>query len=147
LELQGGSQTPVIALDTSLLSAVFRRRRSSTSPEPRDAVLFRLLVEANEPMFVPGIVLQELLSGTRSAAQRRRLEEVLEGFEVRTASVDDHRTAATIRDDCRQSGVAAAAIDCLIAAQVIREGARLFTLDRDFDRIAAVSNLRLIEEP
>ena len=98
-------------------------------------------------MFVPGIVLQELLSGTRSAAQRRRLEEVLEGFEVRTASVDDHRLAATIRDDCRQSGVAAAAIDCLVAAQVIRAGVHLFTLDRDFDRIAAVSNLHLLGEP
>lgn len=98
-------------------------------------------------MFVPGIVLQELLSGTRSAAPRRRLEEVLEGFEVRTASVDDHRLAATIRDDCRQSGVAAAAIDCLVAAQVIRADAHLFTLDRDFDRIAAVSNLHFLGEP
>lgn len=98
-------------------------------------------------MFVPGIVLQELLSGTHSAAQRRSLEEVLEGFEVRTASVDDHRLAATIRDDCRKNGVAAAAIDCLIAAQVIREGAHLLTLDRDFDRIAAVSNLHLLEKP
>jgi predicted nucleic acid-binding protein len=97
-------------------------------------------------MFVPGIVLQELLSGTRSAAQRLRLEEILEGFEVRTASVEDHRLAATICDDCRQRGVAAAAIDCLITAQVIRADAHLFTLDRDFDRIAAVSNLHLLKE-
>lgn len=98
-------------------------------------------------MLVPGIVLQELLSGARSPAERRRLEEVLEGFEVRTASVEDHRLAATIRDDCRQRGVAAAAIDCLITAQVIRADARLFTLDRDFDRIAAVSTLHLLKEP
>ena len=98
-------------------------------------------------MFVPGIVLQELLSGTRSAAQRRRLEEILEGFEVQTASVEDHRLAATIRDDCRRSGIAAAAIDCLITAQAIRADAHLFTLDRDFDRIAAISNLRLLREP
>jgi predicted nucleic acid-binding protein len=98
-------------------------------------------------MFVPGIVLQELLSGTRSAVQRRRLEEILEGFEVRAASVEDHRLAATIRDDCRQKGVATAAIDCLIAAQAIRADADLFTLDRDFGRIAALSNLRLLEKP
>ena len=98
-------------------------------------------------MFVPGIVLQELLSGTRSAAHRRRLEEIVEGFEVRTASVEDHRMAATIRDACRQEGIAAAAIDCLITAQVIRADARLFTLDRDFDRIATVSSLRLLEVP
>ena len=98
-------------------------------------------------MFVPGIVLQELLSGTRLAAQRRRLEEILEGFELRAASVEDHRLAATIRDDCRQSGISAAAIDCFITAQVIRADAHLFTLDRDFDRIAAVSNLRLLKEP
>ena len=64
-----------------------------------------------------------------------------------TASVDDHRLAATIRDDCRRSGVAVAAIDCLIAAQAIRADAHLFTFDRDFDRIAAVSSLRLLEEP
>ena len=98
-------------------------------------------------MFVPGIVLQELLSGTRSAPQRGRLEEILEGFEVRTASVEDHRLAATIRDDCRRNGVAAAAIDCLITAQAIRADARLFTLDRDFDRIASLSNLRLVGKP
>ena len=98
-------------------------------------------------MFVPGIVLQELLSGTRSSVQRRRLEEILEGFEVRTASIEDHRLAATIRDDCRRSGVAAAAVDCLIAAQTIRADAHLFTLDRDFDRIAAISSLRLLKEP
>lgn len=137
----------MIALDTSLLSAVFRRRRSLTESEPREAAFFRRLVESDEPMFVPGIVLQELLSGTRSAAQRRRLEEILEGFEVRTASIEDHRLAATIRDACRQKGVAAAAIDCLITAQVIRADAHLFTLDRDFDRIAAISNLRLLKEP
>ena len=81
------------------------------------------------------------------AAQRRRLEEILEGFEVRAASVEDHRLAATIRDDCRQRGVAAAAIDCLISAQAIRANAHLFTLDRDFDRIATVSSLRLLREP
>ena len=98
-------------------------------------------------MFVPGIVLQELLLGTRSAAQRHRLEEILEGFEVRAASVEDHRLAATIRDECRQKGDAAAAIDCLITAQAIRADAYLLTLDRDFDRIASVSSLRLLREP
>ncbi len=136
----------MIALDTSLLSAVFRRQKSSTGPETRETALFRRLVESNEPMFVPGIVLQELLAGTRSAAQRRRLEEILEGFEVRTASVDDHRLAATIRDECRRMGLAVAAIDCLISAQAIGAGARLFTLDKDFDRIAAASELRLLGE-
>ena len=137
----------MIALDTSLLSAVFRRRRSSTASEPQEAAFFRRLVESDEPMFVPGIVLQELLSGTRSVGQRRRLEEILEGFEVWAATVEDHRLAATIRDDCRRSGIAAAAIDCLITAQVIRADAHLFTLDRDFDRIAAISNLRVLREP
>ena len=137
----------MIALDTSLLSAVFRRRRSSTGSEPREAAFFRRLAESDEPMFVPGIVLQELLLGTRSAAQRHRLEEILEGFEVRAASVEDHRLAATIRDECRQKGVAAAAIDCLITAQAIRADAHLLTLDRDFDRIASVSSLRLLRAP
>ena len=137
----------MITLDTSLLSMVFRRRRPSTGREPPEAAFFRRLVEADEPMFVPGIVLQELLSGTRSTAQRRRLDEILEGFEVRAASVEDHRLAATIRDDCREKGIAAAAIDCLITAQAIRANAHLFTLDRDFDRIAAISNLRLLKEP
>jgi len=136
----------VIALDTSLLSAVFRRR-SSRGAEPAETAVFRRLVESDEPMFVPGIVLQELLSGTRSAAQRRRLEEILEGFEVRVASVEDHRLAATIRDDCRRNGVAAAAVDCLIAAQAVRADAHLFTLDRDFSRIASASTLRLVGEP
>lgn len=134
----------MIVLDTSILSLAFRRRVRPL-PEPREVGLFRRLVLAGEPMFLPGICLQEFLSGARAPEQARRLASVIEGFEVRPATEADHRLGAEIDAACRRLGVALTTVDALIAAQTIRARGRLFTLDADFLRIPRELGLRLVE--
>lgn len=51
--------------------------------------------------------------------------------------------AAEVFRHCQDRGQASATVDCLIAACAIRNDVPLFTLDTDFERIAAVSPLRL----
>jgi predicted nucleic acid-binding protein len=92
---------------------------------------------------VPGVVLQELLSGVRAVSEFERLRTTLEGFPVVTATVADHVVAARIANSCRVGGIAASTIDCLIAAQAIGTGFYLFTLDQDFVRIASCCELTL----
>lgn len=136
----------MIVLDTSILSLAFRRR-PRRGEEPPQAVLLRELIVADVPLAVPGIVLQELLSGVRGEGQFRRLQTVTAGFPVLLASEADHRRAAKINNACRGRGIACAAIDALIAAVTIENGGRLFTSDDDFRHIASCCELRLFEPP
>jgi predicted nucleic acid-binding protein len=134
----------LIVLDTSIVSLAFRRRVRPV-PEPAAVVRFRNFIIAGDPMFLPGICLQEFLSGARTPEQGRRLASVVEGFEIRTATEADHRLGAWVATACRHVGVALTTVDALIAAQTIRARGKLFTLDADFVRIPRSLGLRLVE--
>lgn len=131
----------MILLDTSLLSLAFRRR--PPSHEPPAVTSFRRLVEADAPVAIPGIVLQELLSGLRTDAEVARLQTLLEGFPIILADRRDHVAAAGIANACRRHGVSVSTIDCLIAALTTGRNAALFTLDADFERMRRHCDLRL----
>ncbi len=132
----------MILLDTTVLSLAFRRRTRSAQ-EPSAVTAFRGLISEDVLLRVPGIVLQELLSGVRSGGQFRRLERLLQGFTVLIATRNDQVAAAQIANSCRRAGVSPSSIDCLIAAMSIRSDSELFTLDPDFVRIAPHCGLRL----
>jgi predicted nucleic acid-binding protein len=121
----------LIVLDTSIVSLAFRRRIRPV-PEPAPVIRLRNFTLAREPMFLPGICLQEFLSGARTPEQARRLASLLEGFEVRPATEADHRLGAEIETACRRTGVALTTVDALIAAQTIGARGRLFPSTRIF---------------
>ena len=132
----------MILLDTSLLSLAFRRRKTATRPLRAVSELERLIRE-DMPVRVPGIVLQEILSGVRDELQFKRLRGLMEGFAVLAATAADHVEAARIANACRRTGVLVSAIDCLIAAQSLHANARLFAEDRDFEHMQSVCGLHL----
>jgi predicted nucleic acid-binding protein len=134
----------VILVDTSVWSLAFRRLRSESN-EPSEARILRELIEADEEIALPGIVLQELLSGIREKAQFERLEEILAGFPLILATQQTHIEAARIANACRSKGIAISVVDCLIAAMAIEHDAQLLTSDRDFAYIVDHCGLRLLE--
>jgi len=103
-----------------------------------------MLVE-DTPVAIPGIVLQELLSGVRSDQQFRRLRSLLEAFPILTAERQDHILAAQISNACRRRGLSALTVDCLIAALALSRDAFLFTLDEDFTKLASICALKLFK--
>jgi predicted nucleic acid-binding protein len=133
----------VIVLDTSILSLAFRRRRRETDEEPLPLAALRKLIADDAPLAVPGIVLQELLSGVRSGEQFRKLQSAMAGFPLLLAGETHHVRAAQISNACRYHGVACSTIDALIAAQAIESNGRLFTTHADFRWIVAHSDLKL----
>lgn len=135
----------MILVDTSVWSLAFRRRKIEAS-EPSEAQALRELIEADEEIALPGIVLQELLSGMREKAQFERLEEILAGFPLILATRESHIEAARIANACRSKGIATSAVDCLIAATAIEHNAVLLTSDRDFHKMADYCALRLFEK-
>ena len=132
----------MIVLDTSVLSLAYRRPGRSGEQPPTVAALARLIAD-DVPIAVPGIVLQEVLSGVRSDDQFAKLQRLLDGFPVLVATKVHHVAAARIANSCRANGIAAATIDCLVASLTIAAGARLFTLDRDFAAMAPHCGLDL----
>ena len=132
----------MIVVDTSVLSLAFRRR-GSTAAEPPVVTLLRRMISDDVPLGIPGIVLQELLSGVRRDGDHDRLQRLLEGFPILLAERADH-IAATISSACRRHGIAASTVDCLIAAIAISREAPLLTIDRDFSRMVSYSGLRLL---
>lgn len=134
----------MIVLDTSVMSRAFRRsRRHGGGDSVRSAVSW--LIADDWPIAVPGIVYQELLTGVRTPGERARLLDALSGFTVLIAQLPDHQMAAEISSTCRRAGVSTSAVDCLIAAQTVSSGSRLYTVDTDFDLIAQHSDLKLFQ--
>jgi len=133
----------MIVCDTSVLSLVFRR--SSVAGDSAVRRAYRKLIADGEPVGVPGIVLQELLSGVRSAKQFDALLYVLMGFDVLLAGVNHHVDAAQIVNRCRKRGIACSTPDAMIAALTMAANAELFTTDDDFQRLAQHESLRLFD--
>jgi predicted nucleic acid-binding protein len=135
----------VILLDTSVISAVLRRRR----PGERELALAARvagLLDGDAPVALPGIVFQELLSGIAERAQQERvLAAIRESFPVVLATEGDHLKAADLVTWAARKGLGLSTPDALIAAQTLNRRARLFTTDSDFGSLVGLAGLRLVD--
>ena len=113
----------------------------SSSPGRAGAELRRMIEEA-EPFALTGIVVAEVLQGlTRDA---RRIEHYLAQWEMlEPRGFETYREAASIYRAARAKGVTLTTIDAVIAAIALEHKASVFTLDRDFSRIAGITRLAL----
>ena len=109
--------------------------------------LLEKLTRDKQRVVVPGIVIQELLSGIKEPSQAEKIMGIMEGYPILLATQDHHIEAANISNVCRKAGVSAATVDCLIAAQCIMLNGVLLTLDDDFKRISGCYGLRLYPIP
>ena len=102
----------------------------------------RRMIEESEPIALTGVVVAEVLQGlTRDAGA---IEEFLGQFDVlEPRGFETYRAAAAIYRAARGKGVSLTTIDTLIAATALEHHASLFTLDRDFTRIALIAGLTL----
>ena len=117
----------------------------SSSPGSAAAELRRMIAEA-EPFALVGVIVAEILQGlTRDVTQIERHLAQWEMLEPRGFST--YAEAAAIFLRARAKGIALTTIDTLIAAIALEHGARLFTLDQDFTRIARLTRLALYRPP
>lgn len=127
-------------VDTSVWSLALRRDRPPDVPEV-DA-LAKAIADGT-PLFLTGIVLQELLQGVRGPKQRTRLVERLAAFPLLVPDRDDHVDAAGLRNLCRRRGVQVGTIDALLAQLCVRHDLTLLSADGDFSHVARHAPLRL----
>lgn len=118
----------MIIADTSVWIDFLRSRRSRNG----DAIA-RLI--DTEQLALPGIVLTELLRGTRGGVQRERLEAELEGATFIEMTSAAWRRAGILMADLDSRGSPIPPSDALIAAAALEFGHELFTRDKHFDRV------------
>jgi len=134
----------VILLDTSVVSAVLRRRRRGPGDETVAKKVAALLA-SDEEVALPGIVFQEVLAGVAERAQQEKvLASVRESFPIALATEGDHLMATDLATQAARRGLALSTPDALIAAQAINRRAVLFTLDQDFDALVPLARLKLL---
>ena len=128
-------------VDTSVWIDFFNGHASSQAKRLTQAI------EDNEPIGVPGLVLTEILLGLQNDAQAQRIAQLLEAFiQVPEPNRADHLAAAALYRYCRAKGVTIrSTIDCVIAQLCLRDGQALLAKDRDFERMAEITDLKLVK--
>lgn len=101
----------------------------------------RKAFRTEQTVWVPAVVVQELLQGARNPAQFARLDAQLERLPALDTSParDLARDAAMLYARCRWQGLLLPSPnDCIVAACAIASGMPLLAQDRDFEAIAQV---------
>ena len=113
----------------------------SSYPGRAGAELRRMIAEA-EPFATAGIIAAEVLQGlTRDVSPIQRYLSQWEMLEPRGFAT--YCEAAVVFRLARAKGIMLTTIDALITAIALEYGAIVFTLDKDFGRIARITRLSL----
>ena len=117
----------------------------SSAPGRAGAELRRMIEDA-EALALTGVVVTEILQGlTRDVS---RIERYLSQWDLLEPSgLRTYREAAAIFRLGRAKGVSLTTMDVLIAAIALENRASVFTLDKDFSRIAGLTGLKLYPLP
>jgi len=128
----------VILVDTSAWVELLR-----ASGHPAHVTL-KYHLERRSPIATTEPVIMELLAGTRSGRDHRRLRTRLIALPRLTVrGLADFEEAAELYRTCRSKGATIRRLmDCLIAAVAIRDGATLLHNDGDFDVLTRHTPLR-----
>jgi predicted nucleic acid-binding protein len=139
--LEGGSQSHAEKPGLILVDSSVWIDFLTSSPSSAGAELRRMIADA-EPVALAGVIVTEILQGLKRDVSR--LEHYLSQWEMlEPKGFSTYREAAGIFRAARAKGVVVTTIDVLIAAIALEHGATLFTLDKDFARIANIISLPL----
>lgn len=128
----------MIVVDTS---AWVELLRGTGSPVERRV---RRLLEQRTPLAATEVVVAELLAGA-SPDEETAVRDLVDSVTVLPlVGVEDYEAAAELYRACRRGGETLRWMgDCLIAVPAIKLGAPLLQADRDFEKLARHTPLRL----
>ena len=105
------------------------------------------LIEGGEPVALTDVIFTEVLQGLSDESEANEVERHLRAFPMlRLESLDEFALAAQFYRTARRKGITIRkTLDCLIAAPCVRANAPLLHADKDFDRLASCTPLRIYE--
>ena len=130
-----------VIVDTSVWSPALRLGAKATDPNVQK---LRDLLGAEQPIYLLGVIIQELLQGLRQREQFLKVALYLDPFPLIEPSRADYVSAAELSFKCRRRGIQSTTIDCLIASVALKYDCALLTSDSDFNLLATVAPLQLL---
>jgi len=127
-------------VDTSVWSLCLRKHGPMEHPTVERLTS---LLRAGEDVFLIGLILQEILQAFRSDSSFRRIARYLEPFPLLELERRDYIAAALLHRRCAAKGMSVSTADCQIAMAAIRHKCLLLSADKDFERVARISDLEL----
>lgn len=125
-------------IDTSVWIDYFQNKSSPISEE-----MDRILSEAE--VYVPKIVIAELIQGAKSSKEIAIIEDFLEAFHIIDQKDDSWIKAGRLSYDLKKRGKTIHLLDCYIAIIAQEFGCKIFTLNRHFKDIQKVIPILLVE--
>ena len=128
-----------VLVDTSVWIEYFR------NPESETAATLDGILDDHE-VFVPKIVLAELMQGAKSARELAVIGDFLEAFHVIDQSSETWTKAGRLAYDLKKKGKTIHLLDCYLAVLANENGCAIFTLNRHFKEISDIAGIRLWTE-
>jgi predicted nucleic acid-binding protein len=126
----------LILVDSSVWIDFFGRYPGRAASE------LKRLIERSERLALTGVVAAEVLQGLTHSVDQ--IQHYLSQWELlEPGGVVTYQEAARIYRTARASGLTLTTIDSIIAAITLEYRATLFTIDKDFSRLARISQLSL----
>lgn len=127
-------------VDTSVWIDLFADRDS------HQVKVLESLIERREDICICGVVLTEVLQGIRDEREYSDTESMLVNLIFLPMTRETLLLAASIYRNLRLRGITIRnSVDCMIAAVCIENEIRLLHNDRDFDLLAAHSELEVVD--
>lgn len=127
-----------ILIDTSIWIEYFRNK-SSPIAEKMDKIL------NEDEVYVPKIVMAELIQGAKSAKEISIVEDFFDAFHIIDQKEDSWLKAGRLFYDLKKKGKSINLFDCYIAVIAQEYDCKIFTLNRHFKEIQRVMNISLVE--
>jgi len=125
-----------VLVDTSVWIEYFRNSESETA-----AALDGILDD--HEVFVPKIVLAELMQGAKSARELAVIGNFLDAFHIIDQSGESWVKAGRLAFDLKKKGQTIHLLDCYLAILAIENNCAIFTLNRHFKEIRDIAGIRL----
>ena len=127
-----------ILIDTSIWINYFRNKSDTFSRQVDN------LLSQNQ-IYVPRIVIAELIQGAKSDREVAAVKEFLEAFHIIDQKEDAWIRAGELSYNLKKKGKRVNLTDCYITIIAEQCGCKIFTLDEHFREIIKVIDLELVE--
>ena len=126
-----------ILVDTSVWIEFFRNSESEAG-----AVLESIL--DHQEVYVPKVVLAELMQGAKSAKELAVIRDFMDAFHVIDQSGETWMTAGRLAYDLKKKGKTIHLLDCYLAVIAKEHSCTIFTLNRHFQEIKDIAGISLL---
>jgi predicted nucleic acid-binding protein len=126
-----------VLIDTSVWIAFFR----NTSPELSEKVDDLI---SNAEVYVPQIVIAELIQGARSDREISTIESLVDAFTIVGQTENSWAKAGKLAYSLKKRGKTVNLADCYIAVIAKEQGCKIYTLDVHFKDIQKIARIQLL---